>query len=145
MNISASRIIAYFFVRVLSSAIYLKHSSTFSDEKPCAVSQSAKRLSSLVVISSSCISILPPAVDFEGSRSCYLYDKRRSLNLQYFISNKIRNEQHKLMKCCDNLFMFADFLGSLAYGAVDGTKSEPEAPASGPCPLRDFTRWSSEK
>ena len=30
-------------------------------------------------------------------------------------------------------------------GAVDETKSEPEAPASVTCPSMDFTRWSSEE
>ena len=31
------------------------------------------------------------------------------------------------------------------FGAVDETKSEPEAPASVTCPSMDFTRWSSEE
>ena len=30
------------------------------------------------------------------------------------------------------------------FGAVDETKSEPEAPASVTCPSMDFIRWSSE-
>ena len=31
------------------------------------------------------------------------------------------------------------------FGAVDETKSEPEAPTSVTCPSMDFTRWSSEE
>lgn len=52
---SASRVFVYPFVGMLSPAMYLRHSSTFSGGKPCAVSQSASRSSSLAVNSVSCI------------------------------------------------------------------------------------------
>jgi len=37
------------------------------------------------------------------------------------------------------------FCRAFFFGAADGTKSEPEVPASVTCFSMGFTRWSSEK
>ena len=62
----------------------------------------------------------------------------RSSGLLYLCDRKIRKNPNPFP-------IWKIGFGLYWFGAVDETKSEPEAPASVTCPSMDFTRWSSEE